>query len=258
MSGFSAEWLALREPADARARDPGLLRAAAAFAGAGLVVDLGCGTGSMMRALRPHLAARARFRLVDDAPDLLAAVAVADPSVDLVRADLSVDLGAVAGARLVTASALLDLVSAGWLDRLVAAVTAERAGFYAPLNYDGRAIWSPPLSGDAPVLAGFNRHQRGDKGFGPALGASAAAEAAARFARAGYRVETAQSPWRFEPARIEDAQIVRAVAYGMQDAARAIDAGSAAAFDAWLAARMEAAGDTTLVVGHTDLLALPA
>ena len=44
---FSAEWLALREPADRAARDAGLLRRAAAAAGpAPVIMDLGCGSGA--------------------------------------------------------------------------------------------------------------------------------------------------------------------------------------------------------------------
>ena len=60
MSGFSPEWLALREPADTRARDPGLLGAlAASLAGRDSVevVDLGCGTGANIRAIAPELGA---------------------------------------------------------------------------------------------------------------------------------------------------------------------------------------------------------
>src|SRR5262249_39044547 len=45
---------------------------------------------------------------------------------------------------LVTTSALLDLVSAEWLDRLVVEVAARRLPFYAALTYDGRAVAGPP------------------------------------------------------------------------------------------------------------------
>jgi trans-aconitate methyltransferase len=69
--GFSAEWLALREPADHAARDAGLLMAAARAAGdSAVIVDLGCGTGSTRRAfgeLLPH----ADWRMVDGDADLL-------------------------------------------------------------------------------------------------------------------------------------------------------------------------------------------
>ena len=48
MSGFSADWLVLREPFDARARDPAVLDAVTASLKAYRsirIVDLACGTG---------------------------------------------------------------------------------------------------------------------------------------------------------------------------------------------------------------------
>ncbi len=54
MSGFSAEWLALRESYDLRARNPIVLDAVAASfksLDAISVVDLACGAGSTIRAL---------------------------------------------------------------------------------------------------------------------------------------------------------------------------------------------------------------
>ena len=75
---------------------------------------------------------------------------------------------------LVTASALLDLVSDDWLDRLARATVAPRLLVYAALTYDGRVMFEPADPFDAEMIAAVNRHQRGDKGFGPALGPNAA------------------------------------------------------------------------------------
>ena len=75
MSGFSAEWLTLREPYDLRARNPTVLDAVTA-ALAGLsplrIVDLACGTGSTMRALGPFLPAGQSWKLIDNDLGLLA------------------------------------------------------------------------------------------------------------------------------------------------------------------------------------------
>src|SRR6185312_14115446 len=57
MSKFSADWLALREPADRAARDRGLARRfAAALPPRPRIIDLGAGTGATARALAPFVA----------------------------------------------------------------------------------------------------------------------------------------------------------------------------------------------------------
>ena len=75
MSGFSASWLALREPYDRRARNADVLNAMAARfreQSSIAVVDLGCGTGSTLRAISPRLPAQQNWRLVDNDLSLLA------------------------------------------------------------------------------------------------------------------------------------------------------------------------------------------
>lgn len=81
MTGFSAQWLALREPADHRARDQGLQAQVVAYLeriattrkDAVRLIDLGSGSGSNLRALAPHLPAEQHWTLVDYDPALLAA-----------------------------------------------------------------------------------------------------------------------------------------------------------------------------------------
>ena len=75
MSGFSAQWLALREPYDRAARNITVIEAMlAAFRGQSSisVVDLACGTGSTLRAIGPRLPVRQNWRLVDNDLGLLA------------------------------------------------------------------------------------------------------------------------------------------------------------------------------------------
>ena len=180
MSSFSAEWLALREPYDQRGAQRrrarcGRRRLPSAQTAIS-VVDLACGTGSTLRAIGPHLPPRQNWRLVDNDLGLLARAAsagepphlsVMTQPVDLAR-DLELALDGPLD--LVTASALLDLVSAEWLDRLIIEAAARRLPVYAALTYDGRTVVEPAAAFDAELLAGFNLHQRTDKGFGPALG----------------------------------------------------------------------------------------
>src|SRR5262249_30594630 len=85
------------------------------------------------------------------------------------RADLPADLERIElpERALVTSSALLDLVSDEWLRALVRRCHAASADVYFSLTYDGRTACTPADDGDAEVLELFNRHQVGDKGFGP-------------------------------------------------------------------------------------------
>ena len=100
MSGFSAEWLELREPYDLRARNAAVLNAVFnLLAGRPSValVDLACGTGSTFRALSPRISARQTWRLVDHDVNLLARVPhSSSPSINVttVSIDLSRDLEA--------------------------------------------------------------------------------------------------------------------------------------------------------------------
>lgn len=265
MSGFDPAWLELREPIDHRSRNAALLEAVAArFAGrdAIAVVDLGCGTGSNLRALASRLKGRQRWTLVDHDPALLSAakarvaaeVAARDIEVAFVQADLSADLDTVLGDApdLVTAAALFDLVSAGFIDRFAAAVTARRAAFYTVLSYDGTERWEPPHPADAAVHGAFLRHQARDKGFGPAAGPAATQALVSAFLARGYRVATGDSPWILAA---EDAQLIAANAAGVAQAARETGEVSEGDIEAWLEARRSAAA---CIIGHQDLLAVPA
>jgi hypothetical protein len=274
---FSPDWLALREPADHRARNPILVTALARrFAGRDSLaaVELGCGTGSNLRALAPVLPGRQSWRLVDHDPALLAAArerlaAWADGAreagaglelrkgdrtirVAFDRADLAADpAGTLGAAHLVTAAALFDLVSPAFIGRLAPEVAAREAVFYTALTYDGVEIWEPPHAADAAVLAAFHAHQEGDKGFGPAAGKQATEVLARAFLAQGYRVRSAGSPWRLGAG---DAPLVRALAEGAATAVRETGRVEEAVAAAWLAARRAAASCT---IGHQDLLAFP-
>jgi SAM-dependent methyltransferase len=265
MSGFTAEWLALREPHDARARNRAVLdamAAATAAAGAISVVDLACGTGATLRAIASRLPARQDWRLVDNDLSLLARAAsgasTRGVTVTRIPVDLTRDLeAALDGAiDLVTTSALLDLVPAEWLDRLVVEVAARRLPLYAALSYDGRIGFEPADPLDAEVIAAVNRHQETDKGFGPALGPSAAEAAIARFEAARYAVVHGRSDWRLGP---RDHDIQRDMLAGWAGAAREIGAISLPDAAAWLTRRRDlvAAGRSVITVGHVDFFARP-
>jgi hypothetical protein len=266
MSGFSADWLTLREPYDLRARNPVVLDAVADSLdplSSVQVVDLACGTGSTLRALGPHLPVRQNWKLIDNDLGLLAR-AKATPlakhaTVTAVLLDLNRDLEAALDGPvdLVATSALLDLVSETWLDRLAVEIAARSIPLYAALSYDGRIGFTPAYPLDAAVAAAVNAHQRTDKGFGAALGPAAAAFAIARFEALGYSVVQGASDWAMGP---DDLAIQAEILAGWASAAHDIGALSPADTTAWLTRRCDAvaAGCSSLQVGHVDFFATPS
>ena len=265
MSGFSADWLALREPYDARARNRDVLDAVAAAVaarGAVAVVDLACGTGATLRAIGNRLPGRQDWRLVDNNLSLLARAAQSAPVKGrVVRAtpvDLNRDLEAALDGPvdLVTTSALLDLVSADWLDRMAVETAARRLPVYAALSYDGRTIIEPAEPFDIELMAGFNLHQRTDKGFGPALGPTAAARAAERFEHFGYGVVQGRSDWVCGP---HDREMQDALFAGWAELGALTTAMSADEITQWLVQRRTdlAQGRSHLHIGHVDIFARP-
>ena len=230
MSGFSADWLTLREPYDLRARSREVIAAVAASVAAlpsVHIVDLACGTGATVRALTAQLPSRQTWRLADNDLGLLGranAMTLADNvKVTAVPLDLNRDLeAALDGAiDLVTTSAFLDLVSKDWLDRLTTEIAARSIPFYAALTYDGRIDITPNDPADASIVAAVNKHQATDKGFGLALGPEAAAYAIGAFERLGYAVTHRRSDWTMGP---NDRDIQLEIFAGWAGAAREIGA----------------------------------
>ncbi|MEA2944758.1 MAG: hypothetical protein QOI40_88 [Alphaproteobacteria bacterium] len=265
MSGFSAQWLALREPYDLAARSAAVRDAVAeAFRDqtAIAVVDLACGMGSTLRAVGAHLPPRQSWRLVDNDLSLLARasalgrppqVTVVAKPVDLAR---DLELALEGPLDLIATSALLDLVSAEWLDRLIVEAGARRLPIYAALTYDGRTTIEPGVSFDSEILAGFNRHQHTDKGFGPALGPTAAAQAVERLRHFGYSLAQAPSDWVFGPA---DREIQDALFAAWAELALLTTTMTSDEVARWLAQRCDhlAQGRSRLRIGHVDIFARP-
>ena len=263
MTSFSADWLALREPHDARGRNPTVLDAVVAKLAGNTsvrIVDLACGTGSTMRALAPRLPAGQNWRLVDNNLSLLARVSAMPRPVGValttVPIDLNHDLEAALDGPvdLVTASALLDLVSEAWLDRLAVETLARSIPIYAALSYDGRIEISPSNPLDAAIFTAVNAHQRGDKGFGPALGPTAASAAIARFESLGCTVIHGKSDWAVGP---QDREFQMEIFSGWASAVRELGDLSLADTVGWLTWRRDAvaAGRSSIRVGHVDIFA---
>jgi SAM-dependent methyltransferase len=268
MSGFAPEWLALREPADAAARSSTLTVKLAESLPVDRplrVLDLGAGTGSNARFLSRRFPSAQQWMLVDHDAALLARASESrgvDRSIcriDVVEADLSQfdNVGGLFAKRdLVTASALLDLVSDQWLRLLADHCRAADAAVLFALSYDGRIECWPADSEDQTIRTLVNRHQRTDKGFGAALGPEATAVAAADLTRLGYTVSVDSSDWRLTAA---DAALQQQLIDGWAAAATELAPSESARLDDWKHRRLEfiACGESSLVVGHQDLLGLP-
>ncbi len=251
---FQADWLSLREAADHAARDAALLARAAQCVPPGMrVLDLGSGTGSTARAFNGAGYDRVQWCFLDTDEAHLQVAKARHPMADCVMGSVTdVEALPLEHVGLVTASALLDLMSTAWVDALAARLGQAGIPFYAALSFDGRMRWEPPIAADADVTEAFNRHQRGDKGGQAAMGPDAAALTAKRFEARGFAVTLAGSDWVLGP---DDAALQDEFVAGVARAAA--EAGEAQA-ESWAGVRRKAAGHTALRVGHKDLLAVPA
>jgi hypothetical protein len=251
VSGFSAEWLALREPADAAARASEL----ALYVGRplqGRLLDLGGGTGANVRYLTSRLPVPQDWTIVDDDAELLAH---APAGASIRQADLNHvvdDQSVFRGCALVTASALIDLVSDRWLTQLIDRCRRAGAAVLFALTYDGRTVCEPTEPEDDEVRRLVNEHQRRDKGFGAALGPAAAARAVELLSAAGYEVKQERSDWRLGPG---DVELQRRLIAGWMQAAAEMTPERAGAFAAWRDRRLAhvEARESRIIVGHVDV-----
>jgi hypothetical protein len=261
-------WLELREPADAAARSSALAQRLARRPrrDGGLVVhDLGGGSGAMGRWLAPRLPGRQHWVVHDRDPDLLE-LALADPpgpaadgavvTVEALPGDVT-RLGGddLAGADLVVASALLDLLTRDELGALLGA-WAGRCPLLLALTVEGRVALAPAEPLDARVAAAFDAHQRRPTPAGRLLGPDAVAAAAEALRGTGATVVVRPSPWRLGPGQ---RALAAAWLEGWVGAACEQAPELAGPAGAYLQRRLAqaAAGTLAVTVDHADLLVLP-
>jgi hypothetical protein len=242
------EWLDLREPADAAARSDELAeRLGRHLPAAGRLVihDLGGGSGAMGRWLAPRLPRPQHWVVHDRDEGLLELAAV---TFETRRSDITrLTQGDLAGASLVTASALLDLLTRDELHRMLDACTG--LPLLLTLTVVGRVSLSPAEPLDARIGAAFNDHQR----RGGRLGPDAVAAAVDAM---GAEVIVRPSPWRLDVAHTD--LMVEWLGGWVAAACEqepALAARAAAYRDRRLA--QAAAGQLAVTVDHADLLVLP-
>lgn len=280
-----SEWLAFRESADWEARSAQLVDRVKQAVGSPerlRVLDLCTGTGSNLRYLLERLPGRQQWlvvdrdaQLLDELLETLTTWAAArgcsartvgrvsylrgercECDVETREMDLDrLDADLFAGRNLVTASALLDLVSESWLKLLASRCREVGATALFTLTYDGRSSCDPVEPEDDLVRTLMNVHQKTDKGLGgPAEGPDAWSVAERAFTDVGYRVECAASDWAIAPS---EQTFQRMLIEGWARAAREIAPHRADTISDWLRRRLAhlAAGRSRIVVNHVDMVA---
>lgn len=263
MPQVSPNWLRLREAADAAARSTELVAAVRERFGTAprlVIHDLGCGTGSAARWLAPQLPVGQHWIMWDRDPDLLAAAMAGKPE-QITATTRRRDLGTLkaadlSGADLVTASALIDVLTVDEIEAMAGACAGAGVPALIMLSVIGRVELSPADPFDDEVAAAFNAHQRRAVGGRALLGPDAVAALADAFTRHGMATTLRPSPWLLGA---DDRDLL------------------AVWFQEWLAAAVEqvpalgkpstgyarrrlaeiAEGRLTATVQHVDLLAAP-
>lgn len=288
MDDALARWLELREAHDWAAREASLVHA---LAGALpdvptlRILDLGTGTGSNLRYLMPRLRRGQEWILVDKSPGVLgwiiehttAWAAARDMRVEhegdgftvhgdgvdcrvrLRQQDLDLPLepGLFRDRHLVSASALLDLVSDEWIDAVAARCRDVGAAALFALTYDGRSAFDPPDPDDDLARDLLNEHQHRDKGLGgPAAGPVAHGRAVQAFTALGFEVRESETNW---DVTANAGAFQRELIAGLAGAAVEQDHGVAGRMAAWQSRRLALldAGQSRVIVGHHDLAAWP-
>ena len=283
MSGFSAQWLGLREPVDHRSRNQALqvqvinylAQVKTVYPGSVHVTDLGSGTGSNLRALAPHLNLIQYWTLVDYDQTLLhiarsTLLAWADSEIESAETssttiknlsirklnktiivkfkcvDLLNDYQAVLNepSDLITAAAFFDLVAKPWLTKFCASLSKP---LYTVLTYDGNEKWNPPELIDADILKAFHQHQRTDKGFGSALGPTASECLQSLLRDQQFTTVCAPSPWILNH---QDSALIQQLSIGTAEAVREMATLAVTAVNQWEQSRMHA---SRCEIGHIDV-----
>jgi hypothetical protein len=265
----SGRWLTLREPADAAARAPDLVEELRRHLPAGdrlVIHDLGCGTGAMGRWLAPLLPGPQRWVVHDRDADLLEVAAADLPgpaadgaavSVEAKQTDITrLHPGELAGATLITASALLDVLTEDELAGLVGICVGAGCPALLTLTVVGGVDLTPADPLDRRVAAAFDAHQRRTTARGRLVGPDAVAAALDEFGQLGAEVLVRPSPWRLDTAHADlaaqwfDGWVAAACE---QEPALAAEAGP------YRDRRLEqaTAGELAVTVDHADVLVLP-
>ncbi|SNC68169.1 Glycosyltransferase involved in cell wall bisynthesis [Marinobacter sp. es.048] len=274
-SEFESDWLAAREAADHRARSRELTDELNQWLLSHYeslppeshcpmqIVDIGTGRGSNALFLVPPLQVPQSWLALDQDAALLREARQRVELLDVPFETRTVQLSPEnmeqhlpAQLALVTASALIDLVSEPWLKALSQAASRRNAAMLIVLSYAGHFELSPGHPDDELLQTLVNQHQHADKGTGAALGPDAPIVLKDLLQAEGYRVKLAESPWSLSS---EDQALARMLMQGWTEAAIEQSPADRDRLTLWLETRNRqlSEGKLKVVVRHLDLLALP-
>ncbi|RUR33396.1 glycosyltransferase [Vreelandella andesensis] len=303
-SQFAADWLSLRENVDVNSRSQALVGALANWLDAKLLsenqrrvehsslaessqssafsqpitlADLGCGRGSNSQFLAPRLHHGQRWMLIDHDDALLNEAYSRTSQLSTGKSESlqvethcvsleNIDHPALTHCDVVTASALIDLVSQEWIDALAAQCAKHRQALLITLSITGEWCFTNPQQqplndpDDRWISELFNAHQRRDKGLGEALGGDAHQALVSAMAHYNYRVSEAETPWCLTAGKSAQYPLMCSLIEGWASAATEQAPGAASRIAQWRDERLRkvAEGKMGIWVGHRDLLALPA
>ena len=231
-----------------------------------MIHDLGGGSGAMGRWLAPRLRGPQHWVVHDRDPDVLDVALAELPgpaadgsavTIETRRSDIARPTpDDLAGASLITASALLDMLSADELAAMLGACTEIGCPILLALTVVGRVALTPADRLDTRMAAAFNAHQRRTTAAGRLLGPDAVAAAVETLRATGAEVLVRPSPWRLDAAHTD---LTAEWLAGWVGAACEEEPALAAEAGAYVERRMAEAsvGDLSVTVDHADLLMLP-
>jgi hypothetical protein len=160
------------------------------------------------------------------------------------------------GATLITASALLDLLTEAELAALITVCADARCPMLLTLSVVGRVELAPADPLDSRVAAAFNAHQRRPTGRGRLLGPDAVAVAIEESGRLGREVLVRPSPWRLG---VSEGDLAAEWFTGWVGAACEQQADLAPEIEPYVRRRLAQAttGRLAVIVGHADVLVVP-
>jgi hypothetical protein len=221
------------------------------------IVDLGAGTGANQRWLAPRLEFVQRWIHLDHDPAISRSLPLPDDTM-IIDGSVEQALGRLlanrsSDPRLITCSALLDVLTTDQIDAVCRAVIENQVPALFSLTATGALNISPANRYDELLLDAFNDHQRRAGRAGP----DATTLAVNALCAGGFTVRTQETPWRLTAS--SDWAFVERFLQERLDAAVAQTPGLAAAATDWFELRRSqfVLRMLRIEVGHRDVLALP-